>query len=101
MKQLPTDPVILELLPEFIDTWIVDINEQFTPLCEAKDKDNFYRLAHTLKGSGFQFGIDNVGNMGLEMMRLTKEEKWEELPQFKELLLKEFEETKKLLNNSN
>lgn len=97
MKQLPTDPLILELLPEFVDTWIADINEQFTPLCEAKDKDNFYRLAHTLKGSGFQFGIDEVGNMGLEMMRLTKEE----IPKFKELLLKEFEETKELLNNSN
>jgi len=35
------------------------------------------------------------------MMRLTKEEKWEEIPKFKELLLKEFEETKELLNNSN
>ncbi len=98
MKQLPSDPVILELLPEFIDTWIEDINKDFTPLCEAKDKDNFYRMAHTLKGSGFQFGFENVGNMGLEMMQLTKDEKWEELPKFKDLLLKEFMEVKELLN---
>lgn len=102
MKKLPEDRMVLELLPEFIDSWISDINEQFTLLYEARDQKNndFYRFAHTLKGSGFQFGLDEVGEMGLEMMYKIKEGKWEELAEYKQKLLDEFTQAKEFVEKN-
>ncbi len=85
--QLPTDPMILELFPEFVDTWINDINEQYTPLLEAKDQKELYRMAHTLKGSGFQFGIQELGESGLALMKEINEANWEVVASYKDKLL--------------
>lgn len=34
--KLPEDPFIRELLPEFLDTWIQDLDEQFLPAYNQK-----------------------------------------------------------------
>lgn len=74
--KLPEDPFVLELLPEFVDTWIVDLETQFNAAYQAKDADELYRLGHTLKGSCFQFGLDEIANLGIELMGYAKTIDW-------------------------
>ena len=98
--ELPKDPTILEFYEEFIDQWIADINEQFDGFVEAKDATNFYRFAHTLKGSGYQFEITPVGDAGIELMVLIKEDSWEQIPPYKEKLLATFAAAKQMYLDS-
>lgn len=98
--QLPTDPMILELFPEFVDTWIQDINEQYTPLLNARNQDDLYRMAHTLKGSGFQFGIQELGETGLVLMKEIKDGNWEEIKTYKDKLLNILAEAKSTYNKA-
>ncbi len=77
--KLPEDPLLLELFPEFIDGWIVDLDEQFLPAYNNKNAQDVYRVGHTLKGTCFQFGIDEIAQMGISMMEATKKEDWVEI----------------------
>jgi HPt (histidine-containing phosphotransfer) domain-containing protein len=70
--KLPEDPFILELLPEFIDTWINDIKDQLDTIISSKDSDELYRFGHTIKGSCLQFGIEEIAFLGIEMMGYVK-----------------------------
>jgi chemotaxis protein histidine kinase CheA len=75
---LPEDPIILELLPEFIDDWIQQLDRDFHSIIERKSADELYRLGHTLKGSCLQFGISEPAQIGIQIMALSKEAKWDE-----------------------
>jgi len=98
--ELPTDPTILEFYEEFVDQWIIDITEQFDGFIETKNATDFYRLAHTLKGSGYQFEIMPLGDAGIELMVLIKGEEWEKIPPFKEKLLAILAEAKQCYKDS-
>jgi len=98
--KLPEDPFVRELLPEFIDTWIQDINEQFDDLILSKNADDLYRFGHTLKGSCFQFGIDDVATLGIELMGLAKNQDWENAAIMGERLKSTFNEAKEFVQNS-
>jgi hypothetical protein len=74
---LPEDPFVQELLPEFVDSWIEDFDTIFPPIIGSKNSDELYRFAHTIKGSCFQFGFDEIGEMGILMMGFAKEKDWE------------------------
>lgn len=90
--KLPTDELVLELLPEFVDTWVEDIDILFPKHLQEKNKDEMYRLAHTLKGSCYQFGLDELGDMGIEVMALVKDEKWDKIATYQEPLSSKFKE---------
>lgn len=75
--QIPNDSFIQELLPEFVDTWLADMTEKMPQYIAARNSNDLYRLAHTLKGSCFQFGIDEIAKKGIELMELAKQEKWD------------------------
>ncbi len=92
---IPDDPFIIELLPEFVDTWINDIDKQMTPLLEKKNPDDLYRFGHTLKGSCFQFGLDEVAQLGIELMGYAKEEEWEKAAAMEAELKQAFQDMKK------
>jgi chemotaxis protein histidine kinase CheA len=98
--ELPKDPIILELYEEFVEHWILDINEQFDGFVESKNTTDFYRFAHTLKGSGYQFEIAPLGDVGIELMSLIREENWEPIPPFKEKLLAILAEAKQCYNDN-
>ncbi|MDR0926438.1 MAG: hypothetical protein LBO69_01560 [Ignavibacteria bacterium] len=85
--ELPQDEMLLELFGEFVDQWLTDVNAQYDDFVAAKDTVDFYRFAHTLKGSGYQFGIQPLGDRGIELMALIKAEDWEKIPAYKKLLL--------------
>lgn len=75
---LPTDPIILELLPEFIDDWLAQLDREFHDIIARKNADELYRLGHTLKGSCLQFGLREPADLGIQLMGLSKEQKWDE-----------------------
>lgn len=96
--KIPDDPFIIELLPEFVDTWINDIATQMPEILAKKDPDELYRFGHTLKGSCFQFGIDEVAQLGIELMGYSKEGNWEKAAEMQEKLTTEFQGVKKFVN---
>lgn len=101
MKKLniPEDPFIQELLPEFVDTWINDLDEKYHEYLDKKDSDEMYRLAHTLKGSCFQFGLDDIANKGIELMGYAKNNQWDKAAEMEAPIKKEFQEIKQFLTD--
>jgi len=85
--ELPKDEIVLELYEEFVETWIDDINRQFDEFVATKNATDFYRFAHTLKGSGYQFEITPLGDKGVELMELIKSESWDKVVPYKNELL--------------
>ena len=71
------DPFVRELLPEFIEQWLIDLKEQYLPAVETKNADDLYRIGHTLKGSGYQFGMTELGDIGKVVMAEAKSQNWE------------------------
>ena len=97
--KLPDDPIILELLPEFVDDWLQQIEERYTTLIETQNANDLYRLGHTLKGSCFQFGLDEIAQQGITLMDHAKEGRWEEAAQLKIPIQKEFMRIKEYILN--
>ena len=98
--ELPKDPTILEFYEEFVDQWIIDIADQWDGFIATKNATDFYRFAHTLKGSGYQFEIMPLGDAGIELMVLIKAEKWDEAIPYKERLLAILAEAKQCYQDS-
>jgi HPt (histidine-containing phosphotransfer) domain-containing protein len=96
---LPDDPFVRELLPEFVDTWIQDIDNQFKGLIETKNSDDLYRFGHTLKGSCFQFGLDEIAEMGIKLMGLSKDNKFDEAAKMEEHIKGVFVKVQTQLNS--
>jgi len=95
---LSEDPFVRELLPEFIDTWLDDLNNQFDSLLTEKKADELYRMAHTLKGSCYQFGLNEIGDMGIQLMGYAKEHNWDKAAEMKPVILGNFEKLKQNLS---
>lgn len=92
--KLPEDPIIRELIGEFVDDWINDLNEKYPIIIQQKNVDELYRLAHTLKGSCYQFGLDDIAEMGIELMDYSKSGDWEKIAEYEDILKNRFQETK-------
>ena len=73
---LPQDPVIRELLPEFIDDWLQQLDTQFATTLTQRNGTDLYRLGHTLKGSCFQFELNHIAELGIGLMAMANEERW-------------------------
>lgn len=96
--KLPEDPFVLELLPEFVDTWIEDLDNQYHKHLQEKNNDELYRLAHTIKGSCFQFGLDEIAHIGLDIMAALKENDWDTAAKLEMPLKKGFADVKIFLD---
>lgn len=99
--KLPEDPYVLELLPEFVDTWIQDIEAQLDNFIETQNADELYRMAHTLKGSCFQFGLDEIAEKGIKLMGLAKNKDWENASNLGHEIQRDFYSVREFLNNLN
>lgn len=95
--QIPEDPFIRELLPEFIDDWIDQIHHNFDDLVNTKNFEDMYRMGHTLKGSCLQFGLDEMAAIGIDIMSLCKEKQMDKIVPMKDKLLSTFEYVKSIL----
>lgn len=94
---IPDDPFVQELLPEFVDTWLADMETKLPEYIQTKNSTDLYRLAHTLKGSCFQFGIDEIANKGIELMALAKAEDWEQSLNLGNQIIQMFKDAKQFL----
>lgn len=98
--KIPDDPIIQELIEEFVDDWINEIDTKYSTLIEEKNSDDLYRLAHTLKGSCFQFGLDEIAELGISLMDHAKAKNWEKAATYKKPLQEKFAEVKKIIEES-
>lgn len=64
----PADPILQELLPEFLDAWIKDLGVTWTEIKERADITEFQRFGHTIKGSFVQFSFRDLSSVGREIM---------------------------------
>lgn len=96
--KISDDPFIQKLIVEFVDTWIKELDRDFNRLIEEKNSDDLYRLAHTLKGSCFQFCLDEIAELGITLMARTKENDWEAAKGYEMPLKDKFREVKEMLN---
>lgn len=97
--KLPEDPFILELLPEFIDQWIMDINDTVDPILSSKNVDELYRFGHTIKGSCFQFGLDEIATLGIEMMGYARSSDFDKAAELAPKILNNFIEVKSFVDS--
>ena len=95
--KIPDDPFVQELLPEFIDTWMDDLQDKLPVYLETKNSTELYRLAHTLKGSCLQFGLDEIAEVGIELMGYAKNEEWDNAIEISNSLLDMFKGAKDFL----
>lgn len=95
--KIPEDPFVRELLPEFVETWIQDIESQLPELFRTKNDTEIYRLAHTIKGSCLQFGLDASAEIGIKLMGFTKNKDWENMKILGDQLIESFYEIRKFL----
>lgn len=75
----PTDPVLVELLPEFVELWLADLGEPFVAMLERNNVEELNRLGHTIKGSFLQFGFKDLSVLGKEIMLDAQAENWDRL----------------------
>lgn len=98
--KLPDDPYVVELLPEFVDQWIQDIDNDFDKHFQAKNANDMYRFAHTIKGSCLQFGLDEIASKGIELMGYCKKADWSKIEPMGDNIRQSFIEVKKYLDNN-
>ena len=92
--KMPEDPFIIELLPEFLETWLNDIDNQLPVILKEKDTKELYRFGHTIKGSCFQFGFDETAQLGIELMGASKDENWDKALELEKKIKQAFNEIK-------
>ncbi len=95
---LPDDPLLRELLPEFLQSWQQDA-ARIVEAAQAHNESELYRLGHTLKGTCLQFGLTDLAELGIQLMECARTHRWEEVPQLYEQILASFRQLQRLLDN--
>ena len=72
----PADPILQELLPEFLDAWIKDLSTTWADICARGDVQELHRFGHTIKGSFIQFGFRDLSGVGKEIMEDADRAHW-------------------------
>ncbi|MDW8074673.1 MAG: Hpt domain-containing protein [Bacteroidota bacterium] len=76
---LPEDPILLELVPEFIASWRHQIATLLPQLASTRNHEELYRFGHTLKGSARQFGFSDLADCGAELMDIARHQQWDHI----------------------
>ena len=75
---IPTDPVLEDLIPEFIEQWQKDLTVTWSDVKERRDMEEFKRFGHTIKGSFLQFGFSDLSAVGKQIMVDAENGDWDE-----------------------
>lgn len=73
----PSDPVLADLMPEFIAQWTKDLTVTWAEIKDRGDMEEFRRFGHTIKGSFLQFGFRELSPIGREIMDDADRGDWE------------------------
>ena len=76
--ELPTDPILQDLIPEFIEQWMTDLTVNWAGVKDRGDQEEFRRFGHTIKGSFLQFGFRDISAVGREIMNDSEGLDWDE-----------------------
>lgn len=71
-----TQPVMVELLPEFAEAWIRDFSTTWPTIVKTADVEEFHRFGHTIKGSFLQFGFPELSKVGGSIMKDSEAGDW-------------------------
>lgn len=86
---LPDDPVLQELLPEFLASWQRDLRMLLPTFVADRNREELYRFGHTLKGSARQFGFEHLAALGAEIMEAAQQQRWDIVSQIASAALAE------------
>ncbi|RMF35889.1 MAG: Hpt domain-containing protein [Chlorobiota bacterium] len=78
--QLPDDPILRDLAPEFCVSWRNDLSTVLPNIIAAHNQSELYRFGHTLKGSARQFGFAELADCGAELMQHASLGAWDAVP---------------------
>ena len=92
--KLPEDPIILELLPDFVLSWTKDIETRLEEFAKAENEYELYRFGHTLKGSSRQFGVEHLSEYGSKIQECAKTHQWAAAAELKNEILQSLQELK-------
>ena len=76
--ELPTDPILQDLIPDFIEQWLNDLTVTWAGIKDRGDQEEFKRFGHTIKGSFLQFGFRDLSAVGKQIMADSEEANWDE-----------------------
>jgi len=74
---LPADPVLVDLIPDFVDLWMRDLTTMWADIKSSGDTEEFRRFGHTIKGSFLQFGFKELAAVGKSMMDDAANSDWQ------------------------
>ncbi|HRI30265.1 MAG: Hpt domain-containing protein [Ignavibacteria bacterium] len=99
--KLPEDEIILELLPEFLDSWLFDMEHVLPKLISTKNSADLRRFGHTLKGSAAQFGFEDLRDMGIKMMALAEQNDFDNAEDFAKTIVQRLQDIKHFIESQN
>lgn len=76
-ETFPTNPVLVDLLPEFAEQWLRDLTVTWSAIKQSGDTEDLRRFGHTIKGSFLQFGFKHMSTVGIEIMQFADAADWE------------------------
>ncbi|MBL7999070.1 MAG: Hpt domain-containing protein [Candidatus Kapabacteria bacterium] len=75
--RLPSDPIIAEMLPDFVASWQHDVEHVLPGIIEERNSSELYRFGHTLRGSGRQFCADELSELGAQLQDASRNNDWD------------------------
>ena len=99
--KLPNDDIILELLPEFLDSCLHDIEYVLPQLIIEINGADLRRFGHTLKGSAAQFGFEELRDMGIKMMSFAELNDFDNAEDFAKAIVQHLLEIKQFIESQN
>ena len=92
--KFPDDPILREMIPEFIDWRVSETTENLPSILERNDTDELYRFGHTLKGSGRQFGFTVLASYGVALEGHAKSAQWDHAAAIRHEILQQLQTIK-------
>ncbi len=74
---IPEDPILRDMLADFVESWKRDVSHKLTDIVTKKDDVELFRFGHTLRGSGRQFGMLGMSDYGALLQDFAREQQWD------------------------
>lgn len=95
--QLPDDPIMVEMLPDYVLSWQHDISTKYSEIVSSKNEEELFRFGHTLKGSSRQFCVPQMAEYGATIQQLARAREWDSAQALLEPMLTTIEGVKHYL----
>lgn len=101
LPELPTgDSPLTELFPEFVQSWIAELDQDAADIIARRDAESLFRLGHTIKGSFQQFGLPDHATVGRQLMTFSEQQNWSAAGDYVNALLQMLRSLQQSLDHS-